>query len=205
MFNSHALLDVYRVEPNPYQLVRSNRDWSPAYTCAFSHSAKDAWSGSEHSFAAVATECGGVRIFDTKKSDTSVPEGWETGGRIGSTSGTGDQQISDKKDKGGPKSGLFSSHANAIYDIKWSDDDSILTTACADQSTGIWDTSRTASTYDESAQSNGLITRLRGHTASVKTSIWHDKSTSGDVERFLRTKTDELRLVRYGRDRWQRR
>lgn len=173
LFNSRSLLDVYRLEPNPYQLVRSTRDWSPAYTCAFSHSARNAWSGSQFSFAAMATECGGVRIIDTNKSDTSVPEGWEAGERVGISSMN---SAETKQEEKGPKAGLFAPHANAIYDIKWSQDDTMLATACADQSTGIWDTSRTASTYEESTEKDGLVTRLKGHTASVKTSIWHDKS-----------------------------
>lgn len=185
LFNSHSLLDIYRAEPNPYQMVPSTREWSPAYTCAFSHSAKDAWTASEHSFAAIATECGGVRIFDTNKSDASIPEGWEAGERIGSasTSSTNTALASEKKKQTGPKPGLFAPHANAIYDIKWSADDTMLTTACADQSTGIWDTSRTSATYQQSAQNNGLITKLRGHTASVKTSIWHDRSTFSELSR----------------------
>lgn len=201
LFNSHSLLDIYRAEPNPYQMVPSTREWSPAYTCAFSHSAKDAWTASEHSFAAIATECGGVRIFDTNKSDASIPQGWEAGERIGSasTSSTNTAVASEKKKQTGPKPGLFAPHANAIYDIKWSADDTMLTTACADQSTGIWDTNRTSATYQQSAQNNGLITKLRGHTASVKTSIWHDRNTiatagrDGDIHIYdLRTTGREV-------------
>jgi denticleless len=158
-------------------MVPSSREWSPAYTCAFSHSAKDAWTASEHSFAAIATECGGVRVFDTRKSDANIPEGWEAGERIGSTSRTSTAPTGEKQQQTGPKAGLFAPHANAIYDIKWSADDTMLTTACADQSTGIWDTSRTSASYEQSAKNDGLITKLRGHMASVKTSIWHDRST----------------------------
>ena len=176
LYASHARLDLYHTQPSPY--AHRGREWAPAYSCAYSNSAKNAWTASEHSYAAVGTECGAVRIFDTNKSDMEQSEGWCAGETVG-TQDRGVSMTRDPQDKPfKPRTGLIANHDNAIFDVKWSDDDAMIISTCADLSTGVWDTSRTGTSYEQSDRNDGLIARLRGHKASAKTSLWQSPSES---------------------------
>jgi WD40 repeat protein len=133
---------------------------------------------SEHSYAAVGTECGAVRIFDTNKSDMEQSEGWSAGETVGAHD-PGVSMTQSQRDKSfKPRTGVVANHDNAIFDVKWSDDDAMIISTCADLSTAVWDTSRTGTTYEQSDRNDGLIARLRGHKASAKTSLWQGPSKS---------------------------
>lgn len=226
MFVSHNIYSVYRVEPNPSHLSPTVREWSPVYACAYSHAAKDGWSNSRQSLAALGTESGGVRIIDTQKSDVAIQDTQFTScrrkrhfvgfpmGTLGhqgeetqthqseETLGQQDQEARHSRQTSTatttprrvPRPGHLACHNNAIFDIKWSQDDGMLVTGCADQTSTVWDTTRFPDAYTVEPPSGAKVAQLMGHTASVKTSIWVSPVTlatagrDGDVHIYdLRT------------------
>jgi WD40 repeat protein len=111
-------------------------------------------------------------------SDMEQPRGWEAGEHVGGGQDRGTSAIPNVEEPSerGPRTGMMANHDNAIFDMKWSHDDSMLISTCADLSTSVWDTSRTGTTFDQSKRNNGLITKLRGHKASAKATLWSDGS-----------------------------
>jgi WD40 repeat protein len=177
--------DAYRVEPNPNHASPTTRDWTSSYACAFSHSAKDAWNRAEGRYAAIGTESGGVRVCDTDKSAVSLDTCWDAshewagagaGSSIRQKPSTNEGEETDEPYQ--LKEGLYAPHTNAIFDVKWSEDDRRIATASADQSSVVWDTSRIEAGYEGSEKADGMIARLMGHNASVKSCVWYDPSKS---------------------------
>ena len=136
-----------------------------------------------------------------EQSDMEQSEGWSAGETVGTQGRDVSTTKSLQSEPSKPRTGLVANHDNAIFDVKWSDDDAMIISTCADLSTGVWDTSRTGTTYEQSDRNDGLIARLRGHKASAKTSLWQGPSESSCyVLRILeKLSIDKRFLRRYGR------
>ncbi|KAK8844587.1 hypothetical protein IAR55_006434 [Kwoniella newhampshirensis] len=123
------------------------RDFAPPLSVAFNNIAKQwdatsARSAGLRRLIAVAGEEGGVRVLD-------VDEG------LGAY----------REEKGF----WWRAHGNAIFDLKWSADDTRVLTASGDQSTRI---------HALTTPTPTLLATLRGHTSSVKTTVFFDPSRS---------------------------
>nr|XP_031859866.1 uncharacterized protein CI109_004714 [Kwoniella shandongensis]KAA5526938.1 hypothetical protein CI109_004714 [Kwoniella shandongensis] len=123
------------------------RDFAPPLSVAFNNVAKqwDATSARQaglRRLIAVAGEEGGVRILD-------VDEG------LGAF----------REEKGF----WWRAHGNAVFDLKWSADDTRVLTASGDQSTRL---------HALTTPTPTLLATLRGHTSSVKTTVFFDPSRS---------------------------
>ncbi|WWC67141.1 uncharacterized protein I206_101048 [Kwoniella pini CBS 10737] len=123
------------------------REFAPPLSISFNHVAKshDAYASKElglRRLIAIAGEEGGVRILD-------VDEGLGT----------------HREEKGF----WWRAHGNAIFDLKWSKDDSKVLTASGDQSTRL---------HALTTPTPTLLATLTGHTSSVKTTTFFDPSRS---------------------------
>ncbi|ORY22130.1 WD40-repeat-containing domain protein [Naematelia encephala] len=123
------------------------RDFAPALSVVFSNTAKqhDACSARENGtrrMVAIGGEEGGVRILDVDDGLGHHPEerGW-----------------------------WWRAHTNAIFDVKWSSDDSRILTASGDQ---------TSRVHSLTSPTPTLLATLRGHTSSIKTAVFFDPSRS---------------------------
>ncbi|KAK6904991.1 hypothetical protein I203_105810 [Kwoniella mangroviensis CBS 8507] len=150
----HSLLPYHPTTPPSLLLLPSihpptgrPRDFAPPLSIAFNNIAKnyDATSAKEaglRRLIAVAGEEGGVRILD-------VDEG------LGS----------HREEKGF----WWRAHGNAIFDLRWSADDTRVLTASGDQSTRL---------HALTTPTPTLQATLKGHTSSVKTTVFFDPSRS---------------------------
>ncbi|WVF66701.1 hypothetical protein IAT40_001443 [Kwoniella sp. CBS 6097] len=123
------------------------REFAPPLSVSFNnvakyHDASSARSIGSRRLIAVAGEEGGVRVLD-------VDEG------LGS----------HREEKGF----WWRAHGNAVFDLKWSADDTRVLTASGDQSTRL---------HALTTPTPTLLATLRGHTSSVKTTVFFDPSRS---------------------------
>nr|XP_018266336.1 uncharacterized protein I303_00311 [Kwoniella dejecticola CBS 10117]OBR88494.1 hypothetical protein I303_00311 [Kwoniella dejecticola CBS 10117] len=149
----HSLLPYDPVTPPSVLLLPSlhpptgrPRDFAPPLSISFNHVAKtyDSYASKElglRRLIAIAGEEGGVRILN-------VDEGLGT----------------HREEKGF----WWRAHGNAVFDLKWSKDDSKLT-ASGDQSTRL---------HALTTPTPTLLATLTGHTSSVKTTTFFDPSRS---------------------------
>ncbi|WVW81447.1 hypothetical protein I302_103441 [Kwoniella bestiolae CBS 10118] len=150
----HSILPFHPSTPPSLLLLPSihpptgrPRDFAPPLSIAFNNIAKtyDSPSAKElglRRLIAVAGEEGGVRILD-------VDEG------LGS----------HREEKGF----WWRAHGNAIFDLRWSGDDTRVLTASGDQSTRL---------HALTTPTPTLLATLKGHTSSVKTTAFFDPSRS---------------------------
>ncbi|OCF30834.1 hypothetical protein I316_07557 [Kwoniella heveanensis BCC8398] len=125
------------------------RDFAPPLSVSFNnvakyHDASSARSTGSRRLIAIAGEEGGVRILD-------VDEGMG----------------SHREEKGF----WWRAHGNAVFDLKWSADDTRVLTASGDQSTRL---------HALTTPTPTLLATLRGHTSSVKTAVFFDPSRSSN-------------------------
>ncbi|WWC85496.1 uncharacterized protein L201_000360 [Kwoniella dendrophila CBS 6074] len=150
----HSLLPYHPTTPPSILLLPSihpptgrPRDFAPPLSIAFNNIAKtyDSTTSKDSGLRrliAVAGEEGGVRILDVDEGLGQHPE---------------------------EKGFWWRAHGNAIFDMKWSRDDSRVLTASGDQSTRL---------HALTTPTPTLLATLKGHTSSVKTTVFFDPSRS---------------------------
>ncbi|RXK34961.1 hypothetical protein M231_07775 [Tremella mesenterica] len=133
--------------PSHHSPTGHARDFSPALGVAFNSIAKSydssmARAHGRRRLLAVAGEEGGVRVVDV------------------------DQGLGPHRESRGL---WWRAHANAIFDISWSPDDTSIMTTSGDQTTRL---------HSVEGPEPRLLATLRGHTSSIKTAVFFDPSRS---------------------------
>ncbi|WVQ94312.1 hypothetical protein IAU59_001391 [Kwoniella sp. CBS 9459] len=123
------------------------REFAPPLSVSFNnvakyHDASSARSAGSRRLIAIAGEEGGVRILDV------------------------DEGLGNHREE---KGFWWRAHGNAVFDLKWSADDTRVLTASGDQSTRL---------HALTTPTPTLLATLRGHTSSVKTTVFFDPSRS---------------------------